>query len=243
LKKNYVWSGIFEDLDGMSFKEMPAFISERWLSQINTQLLEYRNGNDQPPPRFSELPVIAAISEVKSILDFGGSSGWAYYYLMKTCCAFTKQIKKYSIYELPKLCEYFNVNQTHSDALKYISNPNEIVHHDLLYSNSMIQYMPNEDDLIKSIRNSTPLYIVFENFLGGAFKDFYTEQNYYEYKIAVKFRNTTNFISLIENLGYELIVNKIYLEPIRGVINKFDMENFPKNLRVDYGKTLIFKKT
>lgn len=242
MKQSYVWSGVYKKIENLSHDDIPAFMSERWISQISNQLNEYKKSNLCPPPRVSDLPIIASILEAYSILDFGGSSGWLYEYIKKACPEYAKKISKYTIYELPDICKYFSKNSSNPESVKYISKAIEISHHDIFYSNSMIQYILNDDELMSCFHNTSPSHIILENFIGGEFDSFYTKQIYYEYKIPVKFRNDNKFITLVEKLGYKLIVNKIYLEPIRGVIKKFDMENFPENLRVDYGKTLIFRK-
>ncbi len=239
---NFTWSGVYAKLENLPQEVMPAFISERWLNQIQAQLEEYKDSSNTPAPRASELPVLAPLLDASSILDFGGSSGWAYEYLKKTCPIYANKIKRYSIYELQKLSEYFIGKNLHPIQVTYLSKPDEINHHEIFYTNSMIQYMLNDVELLKCIRNSDPLIIVFENFLGGDFDKYYSEQIYYEHKIPVLFRNYNEFVRLIENLGYQLIISKIYSEPIRGVIKKFNMDNFPEKLRIDYGKTLIFKK-
>jgi len=238
----FTWSGVYTNLENLPQEEMPAFLSERWLNQIHTQLNEYRDASNSPPPRASDLPLIATLLGASSILDFGGSSGWTYEYIKKTSPTSANKIKKYSIYELPKVCEYFSNLSVHPIQVSYLSNLENISHHEIFYSNSMIQYMLEDDELQTCVRNSTAKMLIFENFLGGDFGDYYSEQNYYQYKIPLIFRNITKFIMQIENLGYRLIIRKTYPEPIRGVIKKFNMDNFPEHLRVEYGVTLMFTK-
>ena len=87
-----------------------------------------------------------------------------------------------------------------------------------------------------------PEYILLEDFFGGEFDDYYSLQKYYDHTIPVKFRNRKEFITKILKAGYSLKYAKPYMPAIRGEIQELYMDNFPKNLRVRYGETLLFER-
>ena len=242
LCNKFVWETVFHNEEDVNTMGSMAFNSERWLKQLLRQLIEYKDSKDNLPPRASDLPVISNALDASSILDFGGSNGWSFEYISRSCPEYFKSIKKFVVYEEKNVCQYFEKNNLHDLPLIYSNNPETIGTVEIFYSNSTIQYLLDENLLNKCIQKSNPSLILFENVLCGDFQDYYTLQNYYEYKIPVKFRSKKNFIHNLEKLGYELKLLKVYPEPIRGIIGKFDMSNFPKDLRVDYGLTMIFEK-
>ena len=74
-----VWQGVFKSWEEVK-PQGDAFRSKRWLQQIAKQLIDYQssefNRRVRVPPRPTDLPLLCSIVRPKSILDFGGSSGW-----------------------------------------------------------------------------------------------------------------------------------------------------------------------
>lgn len=242
LNNKFVWDKVYNSEKDIIVLESEAFNSDRWLNQILGQLTNYKLRKENLPPRSTDLPVIAKAVEASTILDFGGSNGWTFEFIARSSPQYFESINNYIIYEKPEVCCYFEKKKIHKPPLNYISTLESIKTVEIFYSNSAIQYLLNESLLNECIKKAKPKLILFENVLCGDFKDYYTLQNYYEYKIPVKFRSKEVFINNLEKLGYTLTLQKVYSEPIKGIIDKFDMSNFPKELRIDYGLTMLFEK-
>ena len=242
MSSNIIWQGIYASLDDI-VASGKGFEGGRWMERIRGQLLDYRADDHYlaSPPRPSDLPVLCAITGSSKIIDFGGSSGWTFEYLKRTLEM--NAIVKYIIVELEEVCEYIKKMSFH-DKNKEVFCAADVVCEkmDILYSNSALQYMADDVFLMKIINHSMPEYILLEDFFGGEFDDYYSLQKYYDHTIPVKFRNRKEFITKILKAGYSLKYAKPYMPAIRGEIQELYMDNFPKNLRVRYGETLLFER-
>ena len=240
-----VWEGVYQTWhEATSMGE--GFSGQRWLKRIVQQLEDYHkdrklHGNLGLPPRPCSLPILCSLTNPDSIVDFGGSSGWVWYY-MKECIP-NLSIKKYDIIENDEICQYFKNSNYHDDQLIHYFTSNEYDGNcDILYTNSTLQYIKDDIMFFRFIERTKPRYLLVDDFLGGEFDDYFSTQIYYDIKIPVKFRNQIKFKSCIESLSYELLFLKNYVTTIRGVVQPFPMSNMPKDKRVRFGKTLLFKK-
>jgi len=240
-----IWDGIYLSYEDLISKGK-AFTSERWLTRITDQLLDYRNDVKRKnsasvlPPRISELPIIAGEVCPKSIIDFGGSSAWAYEYLKNSLPRLS--LDSYLVIEIPEIVRYMNDQKLHQPPVSFQTATKEMTSVDILYTNSVLQYLPDDLIFTNLIKSTKPKYILIEDFIGGRFNDYFTIQNYYESRIPVKFRNRDKFINLITIIGYEIIVSKPYPSIIQDKIVPFPMDNFPDDKQVSYSETLLFKR-
>ena len=133
-------------------------------------------------------------------------------------------------------------NYHDSQPIHYFTSDKYESNCDILYTNSTLQYIKNDEVFFHLIEKTTPKYLLVEDFLGGDFDDYFSTQIYYDDRIPVKFRNKKNFINNIRDLSFELLLSKVYITSHRGKIQPFPMTNLPENNRVKYGKTLLFKR-
>ena len=238
-----IWEGIFEtweEAEGLGFR------SERWLKRIESQLEDYlrdikKYGSLALPPRPCSLPMLSCLTNLDSIIDFGGSNGWVWYY-MKECIP-NLAIKKYEIIENDEICQIFTNSNYHVDhPISYYSSQNFVGNCDILYTNSTLQYIKDDEIFFRLIEKTNPKYLLIEDLLGGDFDDYFSTQIYYDERIPVKFRNKKNFINNILDLSFELLLSKEYITSHRGKIQPLPMTNLPEKNRVKYGKTLLFKR-
>ena len=80
------------------------------------------------------------------------------------------------------------------------------------------------------MQNLKSEYVLIEDFYGGDFDDYYSQQIYYDSKITVKHRNLKRFIFKLINHGYKLLYQRPYMGPIRGAYGLLPMSNLPKNI-------------
>lgn len=244
----YIWEGLYETLEEAETKGT-GFASERWIERINGQLINYRKENEENslvmPPRMTDLPILAALIDAKRIIDFGGSSGWAYDFLQKTIIQNT--IKEYIIVEIEEVVTHMKVASLHSAPVLYISDTNNFFNYkikddkvDIFYTNSVLQYIYDDAVMLKLIEKIQPKWLLIEDFMGGDFDSYFSIQNYYESKIPIYFRNRKNFINSLNE--YNLVLSKPYATKILGIAEGMPMENFPINKRVRYGESMIFQR-
>lgn len=242
--KNYIWNGIYNSWPTL-IRSDEFYSSEVWLSRANSKLLDYlerRKNNNFVPITSSNLPAVMSDQRIKSILHFGGSSGWQYLYLLDT--AYVENLKKYTILETKKTVSYFRENIILSEGVGvfYTDNLEKIETHDLLYANSVLQYFPDLKYFVKIIQKSSPKKILIDDSFVGFFDTFYSLQFAYNFEIPCSFLNANFLIKTIKDLGYQLDFNIPFLSPIQGKIDILPMMNFPLDLRIDYPRSFLFSK-
>ena len=237
------FEGIFNNWQ-LPKKQGKGLRSIRWLDRIKSQLDEYRSELKKnslcSPPRPSDLPYFCNDNNIKSIIDFGGSSGWLWDYIKTTCL--DTNIEKYNIIETLEVCDFVKNNSLHKKPVLYNTYENFNNLGDLVYCNSVLQYFDNEEYFLDLIKKSDAKIILLEDLYIGDFDDFYSTQVYYEDRIPVKFRNGKKFLNLFKNLGFSLILIKPYICEHRGIVQPLPMEGFPIDKKIKYSSTVLFKR-
>jgi putative methyltransferase (TIGR04325 family) len=239
----HIWEGVYESAAAAAGVG-EGFRDDRWIKKITSQLEDYltdvaKKGSSATPPRPSLLPFLCALTNPLSVLDLGGSSGWVWHYTKQCVPNWTP--KTFNIIEIPAICQYFSNSDYHLDEpIQYVCLEEVDADCDVLYANSVLQYVCEDELFIGLIARARPSYILIEDFLGGAFEDFYSTQLYSEDKIPVKFRNRGKFLASLNN--YQLILSKSYIATLWGKIMPLPMKNFPPEKRVEHGEILLLKK-
>lgn len=230
------WRGIY------NYNEIKKYIDEVhenkiWLNKIKN---EYKNiikkNVDFINFRPCNINIITSIYNIKTIIDFGGSNGWAYHYLKNYL---TKKKIIFNVFEKEEICKVFSKK---NKEINYISDIDRLKTYDFFYTNSTIQYILNEKYVKNFIKKTKAKYLMFDDLFAGQIDDFYSLQKYYEYKIPVKFRNIDKFNKMIKNLNYRLIFNEPYIGMHRKKYQKLPMNGFKKNFKLDYSRKLFFIK-
>ena len=169
---------------------------------------------DGRSPRSSILPsFLADHKEIDSILDIGGGSGWIFNLLQIA----TDRNFTYWNFELSEMCEEFskefdNSNKVHFiDSWNLFSNLNEI---SLIYSNSTMQYIPDDIFFENLSKVNQPRYIVFDDFIVTNSISYWTLQNYYGDFIPYCFRNLEEFNLKLLKIGYSVILLEEYRQTL-----------------------------
>ena len=239
------WEGVYKNWDEANSKGK-GFIGKRWASRITNQLEKYKEeirlyGKYAIPPRPSSLPFLYSIDKFNTIADFGGSSGWLWYYFNN--CFPKSKLDEYIIIENENICKVFDKSSYHKKRpIRYSTMDKFNSKCEVFYTNSTIQYINDDESFINLIIKTNPRYILIEDFIGGAFDDYYSTQIYYKDRIPVKFRNEKKFINKIENLSFDIIFSDNYVTKIRGIMQPFPMSKIPKSKRIRFGKTILFKQ-
>ena len=204
-RKSCIWTNIFNDWSqAESFLKENRLISDKFSSEIwmKTQLLFFQQSKRGLMPRFSTLPNFVNSKPNSRVIDFGGGSGWIGNFLPETCF--------YLNQETTSSLQYFKgMNKSYNriitkNAEAYVSSI------DILYSNSVIQYLPNVDIYIDLIHRFKPKYIVLDDVQLSNKIDFITLQRYYGSYIISRFYNLNNLINSIIYCKYELVSSELY---------------------------------
>jgi len=235
-----IWNGIIQseaEPNGKYIFSEATWI-DRQVESLNTYLNQISSSNlPTYPPRYSTLPMVYGIVNGENILDFGGGNGWTFHYLA-TSVDITK-LNMYYVYENKSLVSKLNQLINPIEKLNYSDKiPDGNI--DFLYSNSALQYVSDED-FLSVVKLKKPNYVLLDNFLANQ-KQFFTEQNYYDQQISVKFRNLEDFAALFSAIGYRRLWVTPYYSMILGQFQSLKMENFPSNYQIDRTFSILFQK-
>lgn len=238
-----IWEGVFKNYKDAVPKGL-GFSGEKWANQILEQLFEFRKnvskGGMVLPPRSCDLPFLCSIAKVRSILDLGGASGWHYEYLKSSFP--NNEIEEYCVLEIESLVELMEREKIHASPVSFSTKISREKKFDVLYANSSLQYVSYDSTYTDIIAQTTPTWILIEDFLGGDFSDFFSLQTFHADNIPVKFRNRNTFVSNIQNLNYQLVYQKAYPAVIKGKLQELPMSGIPEEFRVKHGENFLFKK-
>ncbi|UZN08532.1 methyltransferase, TIGR04325 family [Leptospira santarosai] len=247
-EKFIVWEGVFHSWEdavrsagGADGEE--GFSNEQWFERISSQLNSFRSEFDRfgiaVPPRPTNLSTVVALTKSKTILDIGGSSGWIYDYL--NSIILPNKIKRYSILEVPDIVS-ISKKFNHSDKVRYYRDYDKIHSCDLLYTNSVIQYFPSNEFLLKIIQKATPQFILIDDLYAGDNDEFFSNQISYGKRIPHRFLSFEKFRKEISKQGYRLILKQPFNTPILGQYQPKPMDHFPKEYRLRYSLAVVFQK-
>ncbi len=221
-----------------------AFSSERWLRRIADQLIEYRKESLRfgiaQPPRPCNLPWVCALVSPSSIIDFGGSSGWAWDYLKDTVPG--QNVSTYAIVELEAVVRYLQDSKLHDNVISYHLLEGPLEPCDLLYSNSVLQYFESNQQLLSLVARTVPEYVFLEDIYAKGEDDFFGTQNYYGQAIPSRFPGLGKLRKELSCMGYHELAHCPYAAPIHGVMKPLPMENFPEPNQLRYSLSVLFKK-
>jgi putative methyltransferase (TIGR04325 family) len=230
-----IFQGKFESFDTALIAQKylntnDAFCSERWKSRQQLFLDMSREGIS--PRHSSLLRFLEENEQIETILDIGGGSGWIFNLLR----AKNQRPLTYVNLEIREICnefskEFNDVKFVHFvDSWESIFNLKEI---SLVYSNSTLQYIPNETFFDNFKKINQPEYFVLDDFIATNSESYWTLQNYYGNFIPYCFRNLIEFNQNLLEQGYSVI----------------SVEDYPQTLAAGflYGsettpKTIVYKR-
>ncbi len=219
-----IWSGCFsswaEVLDAAmeitrANVNATGFDSHRWLSRQREMLVSARNGQT---PRHTNLPLFAAGWSPETIIDFGGGSGWAYEILAgPTKC----ELKKFIIIEQEAITQAFCNEFPTDEKVKFFSHANSLEAQAqglnvLFYTNSALQYLPDNSFLLELLGRLQPKMILFDDFQTAAEAEFFCLQHYYGDVIPCRLSCVEELELDLASLGYTLVGEWIYPKSFGG---------------------------
>ena len=140
------------------------------------------------------------------VLDFGGGIGWGFQYASQLC----DDLSYYVLETAESNCIFEKYWATNKKKPNFISDYKEIKSGiDIIYVNSVLQYLGNNDEFIDIISTYSPEKIIMDELVFSSSEEFYTLQNYWDTQIPYRFLNLSDLITDIENLGYTVLLNEL----------------------------------
>ncbi len=219
--RSSIWNGGFDTWDEAasaaaieSDDTVKAFDTTRWMERQDSMLASARTGVS---PRFTNLPLLIGVTGARSVVDLGGGSGWTFELVSHSN---TKAIEKYVIVGQQTSADAFASNFIEDDRVQFVASEtvsdDRLDSVDVLYSNSALQYFPDNGFLTKLVSMSTPEWILLDDFQTALGGEFFSMQHYYGAEIPCRFCDVTSTVREIRDLGCRLKGNWGYPAAIRG---------------------------
>ena len=240
-----IWKGIYN-----SFNEVPikgsGFLSD-WNADkaINRTIKAQETG-----ARFQEylLPAVVAMaydSEESNeqpfiVFDVGGGAGNSFPAVRN---ALSNSVKlDYRVIDNYRVCSIGRDLYTDSSISFYENIPeNKICN--VMHVGSALQYIDDYKLFIQELANTKPRYFLFSDVFAGEIPTFVTGEHYFDSVIPFRFFNLSELVTLIEKMGYRLILKTEYDRTMVGQRDPLPLDSLPEIYRLKYSHHLLFKET
>ena len=240
-KKKILWKGKFHKFPE---KKINFFETDLWIKKLKKNMKFIKENN----LFYDYLIYLIILSELKinkktKILDFGGGLGELYFKLDN----FIEKKFKFdlTIVENKKICKIANKSFKNRKNIKFYDNLNKINYKNfqIVHLGSCIQYINLWKDLIKSVSNFKPKYIVFSDVPLIKKKNFISKQVFNKTKIIpYRFINNKELIDCLKNNNYDLVSIVPFKNPTYYLQKVLPMRNFKKENRIKNTSNLLFKR-
>lgn len=250
IAENYIWIGTFPhhqladefaQSHNLTLENThQGFNSEKWHSRQIEMLESAETGCW---PRKTTILNYLSIHEPTQLIDLGGGSGWLWAGLLKS---YAPTEWEYLNIELDTTREAFESHTSHLNGLSWHTDSKaylpKIKTKNILYSNSCLQYLENNDFLLELVKSFSPKNIILDDVIGQADDEFYSLQNYYGFLQVNRFVSLSKLSRQIKELGYSETYRNVYeVEYSKKMKPKIFVNNNLEDLRPQ-NWTLHFEK-
>lgn len=245
--KDPIWEGIYKDFSE-ALKQGKGFEGSTWLirslEQAQLDVQNYKEYGTIPPIHRRHCSLAMLIASAYSsesglrILDFGGGMGLMYLMAFHE----TSRALDYLVIENSEICQAARKLFEYDPQIRFRSQIPVNCELDILYVNSVLQYIDEWEALITELCELSPEYILFDDLYAGDIPNFISVQKYYESLIPHRFYNVGDFIQEVEKNNYQLQLKHKHTSPILGKSTALPLANFPNEFQLDYACTLLFKR-
>jgi len=236
--KNQIFEFIYENFEDANSACSVLNTNKHYPVEIwRTRQLSYLTDASLVSPRQESITEILISNEISQVVDFGGGSGWMFRYLSMRGLNVVSRI----VIETESSVEWFReFNKEVVWVTK--SSLRDLVVMDgksILYSNSCIQYLEDLDLQFLELLLKPWKFIILEDIPNVENSDFWSLQQYYDYRIPYHFFSLKSLISRIESLGYKLINQIDYSEKYPENWD-YQIKNVNTLITPNFPQTLIF---
>jgi len=237
----WIWQGVYD-----SFEKVPdvqTVFGPQLIDQMaqNTEwILKEIDAGKTPFCGHEALGVLASTLLLKqneiSIVDFGGGLGTGFLQLL---CSLPKNTKiRYSIIDEEKMCEKGRSLFCGWSNLEFFNEltENHINNTDIIYINSVLQYIENYTSVLQKLVALKADFILFDRLAAGDNPHFVSRQlNAPGQALPYMFLYIAEFRSMLSQYGYRVICDQT-------TSRQYNQDSLPFEYRVERFRTALFLK-
>lgn len=189
-------------------------------------------------PRPTNLPLLVAGGEVRSIVDFGGGSGWVY----NACTRLGMDLTDYLVLEIPEVVERFKpLSLGPLQFRKFSEAPLDTEVADVVYSNSALQYARDNQSLCDVISAVSPRWVLLDELLwANTRNDWFSIQVNSDVPIICRFLSLEKLASDLRGIGYQIAWSGSFGGA--GGYGFPQMDEFDESHQIVHAMSLLFVK-
>lgn len=247
--RSKVWEGVYESFADVR-GDNGVFEQDVWLGKVKDRAraaLEMSRSDAAIAPvgETSDyaLPVVAALAARRGatlrILDFGGGLATSFIPLVKMLPP--DQPLEFVIVENERVCSAGRELLSADARIRFRSDiPGAGEPFDIAHCGSSIHYVDEWVEVLNRLVSLKPRFLLFSDLPAADNDTFVTAQVFYGTYIPVRFWNLTEFVKLVENLDYRLLLKARYRGSFLGEQKEPPTEHFDPTHRLRYFSQLVF---
>jgi hypothetical protein len=161
--------------------------------------------------------MVAGLIKARSVVDYGGGSGWAFGLLRASCPDL--DITSYTVLELPDVVEALATLPKMDPRLTYVSfeNAGRLPAADLIYANAALHYAETEQTFLDTALALGPApNLLLDGFLAHPEREFFLVQHVYGHDVPVRIPHLAHSLQTLRANGYRITSCTPMLGPVAG---------------------------
>lgn len=210
-----IWIGPFETwVDAKhACGDLSGWASSDWINR-QTEFFE-ATAQQILPPRPSALPLLARALGAKTIVDWGGASGWLFSIVERQLGSY---LESYEVMDLVESVDAFKHFQRLDSRLKFFpfSSTESLPGVDLLYANASLHYAESISDFTDYAVSHMARHIVLDQYLATDELELYLVHRVYGIEVPVRIPLLEDTLNTLISCGYEIRACVPVLGPVLG---------------------------
>lgn len=259
-KRGNVWVGIYPTLQEAAAharqlqqsrrvsrdSRLHSFEQERWVQHQIKEAEQLQQGDYRPRASRGILKevlagYVAGRKKGPSVLDFGG--GLALEFLRLKGAHYPAHRMRFCVIETPTICRTGRAFFRASPNVTFRSTlPQKGSRVDVFHAANSLHYVKNWKGFLKRVSRLQPELLVLAGITAGQIPTFATLQSYYGNWLPVWFWHQKEFMSFVEELGYECVLCGEAEARYFGRVRDLPMSNFPRTHRLPRKCDLVFRR-
>tara|TARA_B100000767_G_C19741251_1_gene526269 strand:+ start:880 stop:1626 length:747 start_codon:yes stop_codon:yes gene_type:complete len=243
-----IFKGIYKSSKEIKIKTDNIYNTKDYLIRNTKKVINQIKESGQTSHNYDLNAVVVTnliLKKKVKVIDFGGGLGNSYIDLIKKI---DPKNLTYTIFDYKEILDQSkkllnNKKNIPSKNLKFVSNLKSLNKCDILHFGNCLEHFEDfESMFFELLKITKPKIIVISAFYVGSSKNFTTIGKYYGKKFILHFKSWEYFYKIIKKFKYKIVYKTTFLPRIRKRWTFYNMDNFPKLLRINYTWNIILER-